>query len=305
MSDFLQFVDRIPTLPNRKKLTFENDGSVKYATVEYADDPAEEGTFLNKANFNKLNAILGYNEIIATQESEIGDKIVTNPNVNGNELYNSSSSSIKTTSGTFTSNFGNINIVLSSRSGSTRLTPSGGGFYLTSTRYNSSIHNVNIEIEFDNEVYFEKVHTSSGSGDYATLYVSDFNIYDINNNALSWIENGKVGSYTAFKSSGRVKKMIFNRELDKYSGTGQSYFYFDDSRYQTVVLTNKFIDNTFDGFINQQMYKIKPIINVSGSEANTFNDIKIDTLLENNKYYELLYDQLQNKFIAEEVRNAN
>lgn len=63
MSDFLQFVDRIPTLPNRKKLTFENDGSVKYATVEYADEPAEEGTFLNKANFNRLNLVLGYNEV--------------------------------------------------------------------------------------------------------------------------------------------------------------------------------------------------------------------------------------------------
>lgn len=61
MSDFLQFVDRIPTLPNRKKLTFD-DQSIKYAKVEYADEPFEEGTFLNKANFNVLNSSLGYNE---------------------------------------------------------------------------------------------------------------------------------------------------------------------------------------------------------------------------------------------------
>lgn len=42
------FKDRNPTKPNRKKITFEDDGSVKYATVEFADDPATEGTKLNR-----------------------------------------------------------------------------------------------------------------------------------------------------------------------------------------------------------------------------------------------------------------
>ena len=53
MSDFLQFIDRVPTLPNRKKITHA-DSSVEYATIEYADEPTEAGTPLNKVNFSKL-----------------------------------------------------------------------------------------------------------------------------------------------------------------------------------------------------------------------------------------------------------
>lgn len=39
--------------------------------------------------------------------------------------------------------------------------------------------------------------------------------------------------------------------------------------------------------------------------SNTLNGIDIDTMLKDKKYYELLYNEEQNKFIAEEVRNAN
>lgn len=42
--------DRIPTRPNRRKITFEDDNTVKYAKIEYADEPIEEGTPLNKGN---------------------------------------------------------------------------------------------------------------------------------------------------------------------------------------------------------------------------------------------------------------
>ena len=63
MNDFLQFVDRVPTLPNRKKITHE-DNSVEYATIEYADEPIEDGTALNKLNLNNGVAnILGYNDV--------------------------------------------------------------------------------------------------------------------------------------------------------------------------------------------------------------------------------------------------
>lgn len=40
--------DRVPTYPNRKKITYE-DGTTQYATVEYADEPIEEGTPINRA----------------------------------------------------------------------------------------------------------------------------------------------------------------------------------------------------------------------------------------------------------------
>lgn len=38
-----QIYDRVPTKPNRKKLTFESDGHVEYVTEEYADEPTIEG----------------------------------------------------------------------------------------------------------------------------------------------------------------------------------------------------------------------------------------------------------------------
>ncbi len=45
--------DRVPQKPNRKRLTFEDDNSVRYAVVEQADEPVEPGTPLNKASLLK------------------------------------------------------------------------------------------------------------------------------------------------------------------------------------------------------------------------------------------------------------
>ena len=42
--------DREVLLPNRRKITYA-DGSVEYVTIEYADQPSEEGTSLSKATF--------------------------------------------------------------------------------------------------------------------------------------------------------------------------------------------------------------------------------------------------------------
>ncbi len=39
------------------------------------------------------------------------------------------------------------------------------------------------------------------------------------------------------------------------------------------------------------------------SNKNTLNGIEIDSMLDSNKFYELVYNEDQNKFIAEEVRN--
>lgn len=41
------FKDRIPKFPNRKKIIFEDDNSIRYATIEYADEPLQEGTPMN------------------------------------------------------------------------------------------------------------------------------------------------------------------------------------------------------------------------------------------------------------------
>ena len=52
--------DRVPTMANRKKITFEDETlGTKYATVEYADEPTEQGTPLNRANMLK-----GFNNFV-------------------------------------------------------------------------------------------------------------------------------------------------------------------------------------------------------------------------------------------------
>ena len=72
--------DRVPTEPNRKKITFEDDDSVRYAIIEYADEPVEEGTALNKANienyiYQQTTPAVGYyTGNGGTQEIEIGFK---------------------------------------------------------------------------------------------------------------------------------------------------------------------------------------------------------------------------------------
>lgn len=50
----MEWKDRVPTKPNRKKITFEDDASVRFAKIEYADEPTEEGTSLSAASFKAL-----------------------------------------------------------------------------------------------------------------------------------------------------------------------------------------------------------------------------------------------------------
>ena len=47
--------DRVPTKPNRRKITFD-DGTVVYADIEYADEPTEQGTPINRELFQKVAA---------------------------------------------------------------------------------------------------------------------------------------------------------------------------------------------------------------------------------------------------------
>lgn len=67
----MSFKDRVPSKPNRKKITFEDDNTVRYATVEYADEPIEVGTPLNKSTFDSLRIVKGSYKGTGVQESQI------------------------------------------------------------------------------------------------------------------------------------------------------------------------------------------------------------------------------------------
>ena len=51
-----EVIDRVPTRPNRIKLTSESDGSINYYAWERADEPITDGTPINKDLFDSIGA---------------------------------------------------------------------------------------------------------------------------------------------------------------------------------------------------------------------------------------------------------
>ena len=51
-----EVIDRVPTRPNRIKLTSESDGSINYYAWERADEPTVDGTPINKELFDSIGA---------------------------------------------------------------------------------------------------------------------------------------------------------------------------------------------------------------------------------------------------------
>ena len=54
----INFKNRVPSIPNRKKITFEDTGEVRYAKIEFADEPTETGTPINRDNLMAVQGIV-------------------------------------------------------------------------------------------------------------------------------------------------------------------------------------------------------------------------------------------------------
>lgn len=79
----VKWVDRVPTYPNRMKITPET-GSAYYATVERADNPTVTGTPVNAQNLNAMQEAAGLtaNKVVyvSTAGSDsVGDGSTANP----------------------------------------------------------------------------------------------------------------------------------------------------------------------------------------------------------------------------------
>lgn len=79
----VKWVDRVPTNPNRMKITPET-GSPYYATVERADNPSVEGTPVNAKNLNAMQEAAGLSGhrtvYVSTAGSDsVGDGTEANP----------------------------------------------------------------------------------------------------------------------------------------------------------------------------------------------------------------------------------
>lgn len=129
----INVVDRVPTYPNRIKLTKSN-GTSEYVTWERADEPTVAGTPINKALFDSIVADIGLSKHTTVYVSQagsdaLGDGTAANPyatitkalstlpkNLNGYDAR------LSIDSGTYAEDieiarFGNGNIVLTGESG--------------------------------------------------------------------------------------------------------------------------------------------------------------------------------------------
>jgi hypothetical protein len=79
----INVVDRVPTYPNRIKVT-KSDGTSEYVTWERADEPTVPGTPINKALFDSIVGDIGLNKTttvyVSTAGSDtLGDGTAANP----------------------------------------------------------------------------------------------------------------------------------------------------------------------------------------------------------------------------------
>ncbi len=67
--------DRVPATgkANRKKLTFEDDNTIRYAKVEYADDPVNEGTKITSVWVNRLDKKIITSDVYPNITPNVGD----------------------------------------------------------------------------------------------------------------------------------------------------------------------------------------------------------------------------------------
>lgn len=89
----IKWVDRVPTNPNRMKITPEN-GSSYFATVERADNPTVTGTPVNAANLNAMQEASGLTAnrtvyVSTAGSNSVGDGSQANPYATINKALNS------------------------------------------------------------------------------------------------------------------------------------------------------------------------------------------------------------------------
>lgn len=75
------FRDRVPSVPNRKKITYDG-GTVEYATVEFDDSPVEVGSGLNRASLMEAQGFAGSSTVFnpngsITETSDLGNVLLT------------------------------------------------------------------------------------------------------------------------------------------------------------------------------------------------------------------------------------
>lgn len=336
MSDFLQFIDRIPTYPNRKKITHQ-DSSVEYATVEYADEPIEIGTLLNKNNLSEVNSIMGYNKCSSIIQQEITPKDYvliksesitptwSNGGLNHNKISLEFESVVDEILGTYKptldiKNHAGVNFTDSSISGRVHVTSTINGYMRYTSAYFLSNMNRLLESNYNNIfsydvsdklIYFDfdfkhdevnKIikysvgHNSRNAKVNSKIYYSDDGL-----NFILQKENIFNCSSNNFEKTAYTEQVGSHRYYRLEFSTTSDYFYFGDfsvniQTYGTALINNILTNGDFN-LVDNKILKIStPNFDLTDVTANTIDNIKCDVILQPNSRYTLIYNEDTNSY---------
>ena len=298
MSDFLQFKDEVINGTPRYNISDNGDGT---KSIELANEVVQNGTSLSKSGFNKLNTILGYNECDYSQSS-ITEEV--NFLVNFQQV-SSTNISLNTTikkigeidiNGSIATINADVNT--NDYGGSTIYYDPRGNIFTYKEDLSNAWANMGIygwtqnRFYFDKNISVKKLSIYSSTSIKVQLYNNDELLYD-------------TGVFTSNKIIELGQYYSFNKIIVAgYSnGNGTVFITLQDTKATITTYTNHITSGNYSNFENGQIVNIQtPVLPSQSVVANTFNGEQVDTLLQSNKYYELLYDKPNDRFIAHEER---
>ncbi len=321
----LNVVDEIINGTPKYNITENSDGTKE---IELANEIVQEGTKINRNLFNLIENVMSYQIPSVSQQSLHPDYI---GNITPSSITPTWSSIGPLNTDIITFNyedFGGIQPSLKYKANGYNFYAQSGSssgsntFVCTTDRYNT-YYTSNKLLYTQQLTNNDELSTRNFLGrkqttieyDMGQLCIPTFDFrFDVASSSTYIIS----GSYDGVNWT-----QLHSETIRGYSGTftpstPYRYYQFKNNSY-SIDLYYLFIskvefpkDNVFT-LGNETNFKENEIILINtpsnvvttGVGGNTFNGVEIDSILEASKYYELVYNETQNKFIAEEVRNAN
>lgn len=269
MSDFIEFVDEVIDGEPEYNVTQKPNG--KY-DIELANNIITAGTEINKLCLDPINNAIGYATLDYTLETMPDSNLIFN---NGTYVNND-----------IVNNNFNIPIIVHNPYNNYGVIANGTE---TIQVYNAGLTSSQYDkwLEIPNNVYSFEVYMESSKWLYAT------NAENPTFNDWTMILNGNnvtTGYHTVINN---YKHYMLYASSKNYSNW-RNFLVKDGKKANYSLARKPILNNTI---LNVYIPSIEEnIIN------NTMNNKQLDTLLQNNKYYELLYDQPNDRFIAYEKR---